>query len=113
MVQKYLGINILYGKMNREKQMDGAKWADKNQCWRDVDDELPIIEEGKEGEEPFLGLFWTEDQEMLYDDDDTKYDKDGLVLDIVYYYGDGIWKYYDNYMHKAFVKYWLPIPNMP
>ena len=91
----------------------GANWADKNKCWRNVDDELPVIEDGEEGEEPFLGLFWENDQELLYDDDDTKYDENGLIMDIVYYYGNGMWKYHDNYMHKAFVKYWLPIPYRP
>ena len=86
----------------------GANWADENQCWRNVDDELPVIEDE---EEPFLGLFWENDQETLYDDDDTKYDENGLILDIVYYYGDNKWK--NNRSEKVFVKYWLPIPYRP
>ena len=88
----------------------GAKWSDKNQHWRDVNEELPVIEDGEDGEEPFLGLFWVDDQELLYDDDDTKYDENGLVLDIVYYYGDKNWK--NNRWEKVFVKYWLPIPDI-
>ena len=87
-----------------------AKWADENQHWRDVNEELPVIEDGEEGKEPFLGLFWVDDQELLYDDDDTKYDENGLVLDIVYYYGDKNWK--NNRWEKVFVKYWLPIPDI-
>ena len=96
--------------MNREN-MNREKQADKNKCWRNVDDELPVIKDGEEGEEPFLGLFWDEDQELLYDDDNTKYDENGLVLGFVYYYGNNIWK--TDCWEKAFVKYWLPIPYRP
>ena len=87
----------------------GAKWADENQ-WRDVEEQLPNEDE----EEPFLCLYWEEDQEQLYDDDDTKYDENGLCLGIAYYYGNNNWKATTNGAYATvYVRYWIPIPYRP
>ena len=112
-VHRARGVNSAYGI----GFLEGAAWSDNNSYWRDTDEELPIIEEDDEGEKQFLCLFWTENQEELFDDDDTKYDEEGLVLDIAYYYGDNVWMcscLKNGYgYHKVYVKYWMPIPYRP